>query len=88
MAARNLYMRTTISTRKPGHDWHSYTRAEMHDLQHTERLRNEPTTTGVLHFDADGKRIPSTPYKPRTWDDLAAALPRNSSPSPARKSYS
>jgi hypothetical protein len=32
-------------------------------------------STGALHSDENGKRIPSTPYKPRTWDEIAAVLP-------------
>lgn len=63
------------STRKPGRDWHEHHRANLHALSCVREERNEPTTTGVLHFDESGKRISSTPYQPRTWEQIAAHLP-------------
>ena len=57
-------MKPTHITHRPGRDWHSHTRARMQELERMEHERNEPNVTGVLHFDADGRRIPSTPYTP------------------------
>jgi hypothetical protein len=48
--------------------------------RHDIEQQPQPTTGddtasgGVIHFDADGNRIPSPAYMPRAWDQIAEAF--------------